>query len=83
MAQVSHTALMESLFSGPEEPRTGVRVSRFLTLLQGEIERLQEGDPDPEREEMLEWVKEIAETSEHTYGSRRRQPRRCGHWDIG
>lgn len=27
--------------------------------------------PDPEREEMLEWVKDLAAASDHTYGSRR------------
>lgn len=27
--------------------------------------------PDPEREEKLEWVKDLSETSDHTYGSRR------------
>jgi hypothetical protein len=40
-------------------------------------------DPDPEREEKLEWVKKIAEASDHTYGSRRRQPRCCRRSDIG
>jgi hypothetical protein len=33
-------------------------------------------DTDPEHEEKLELVKKIAEASDHTYGSRRRQPRR-------
>ncbi|MCP3881826.1 MAG: IS3 family transposase [Sulfitobacter sp.] len=33
--------------------------------------RRQERDPDPEREEKLEWVKDLAEASDHTYGSRR------------
>ena len=31
----------------------------------------QQREPDPEREEKLGWVKEIAEGSDHTYGSRR------------
>ena len=33
--------------------------------------RRQERDPDPEHEEKLEWVKDLAEASDHTYGSRR------------
>jgi transposase InsO family protein len=33
--------------------------------------RRQERDPDPEREELLEWVKDIAQASDYTYGSRR------------
>jgi len=33
--------------------------------------RRQERDPDPEREETLAWVKELAEGSDNTYGSRR------------
>ena len=44
----------------------GVSRSGFYDYL-----RRQERKPDPEREEMLEWVKEIAEASDHTYGSRR------------
>ena len=44
----------------------GVSRSGFYDYL-----RRQERDPDPEREEMLEWVKEIAAASDHTYGSRR------------
>jgi putative transposase len=44
----------------------GVSRSGFYDYL-----RRQERDPDPERAEMLEWVKDIAEASDHTYGSRR------------
>ncbi len=33
--------------------------------------RRQDREPDPERKEMLEWVKDLAEASDHTYGSRR------------
>ena len=55
----------------------GVSRSGFYDYL-----RRQERKPDPEREEMLEWVKDIAEASDHTYGSRRRQLRRCGRWGI-
>ena len=55
----------------------GVSRSGFYEYL-----RRQERDPDPEREELWEWVKEIAEASDHTDGSRRRQPRHCGCWDI-
>jgi len=33
--------------------------------------RRQHREPDPEHEEKLEWVKEVAEASDHTYGSRR------------
>jgi len=44
----------------------GVSRSGFYDFL-----RRQDRDPDPEHEEKLEWVKEIAEASDHTYGSRR------------
>jgi len=44
----------------------GVSRSGFYDYL-----RRQDRDPDPERAEMLEWVKDIAEASDHTYGSRR------------
>jgi len=44
----------------------GVSRSGFYEYL-----RRQDRDPDPEREEMLDWVKDIAEASDHTYGSRR------------
>ena len=33
--------------------------------------RRQDRDPDPEHEEKLEWVRDLAEASDHTYGSRR------------
>ena len=33
--------------------------------------RRQERDPDPEHEEKLGWVKDLAKASDHTYGSRR------------
>jgi len=33
--------------------------------------RRQQRDPDPEHEEKLGWVKNLAEASDHTYGSRR------------
>jgi len=33
--------------------------------------RRQNREPDPEHEEKLEWVKDVAEASDHTYGSRR------------
>ena len=33
--------------------------------------RRQQQEPDPDREERLEWVKAVAESSKHTYGSRR------------
>jgi hypothetical protein len=33
--------------------------------------RRQDRDPDPEHEEKLEWVKDLAEASDNTYGSRR------------
>jgi len=56
----------------------GVSRSGFYDYL-----RRQKRDPDPEHEEKLEWVREIAEASDYTYGSRRRQPRRGGRWDIG
>jgi len=39
----------------------GVSRSGFYDYL-----RRQERDPDPERAEMLEWVKDIAEASDHT-----------------
>jgi hypothetical protein len=51
----------------------GVSRSGFYDYL-----RRQERDPDPERAEMLEWVKDIAEASDHGAW-----PRRCGRWDIG
>ena len=44
----------------------GVSRSGFYDYL-----RRQERDPDPEHEEKLEWVKDLAEASDHTYGSRR------------
>jgi putative transposase len=44
----------------------GVSRSGFYEYL-----RRQDRDPDPEHEEKLEWVKKIAEASDHTYGSRR------------
>jgi len=44
--------------------------------------RRRERAPDPEHEEKLELVKKIAEASNHTYGSRRRQLRRCRRWGI-
>ena len=44
----------------------GVTRSGFYAYL-----RRQERGPDPDHEEMLEWVKDIAESSGHTYGSRR------------
>gem|GEM_PF-5658946 len=56
----------------------GVSRSGFYEYL-----RRQDRDPDPEHEEKLEWVKKIAEASDHTYGSRRRQLRRCRRSDIG
>ena len=34
--------------------------------------RRQQRDPDPEQEEKLEWVKELADALNYTYGSRRR-----------
>ncbi len=33
--------------------------------------RRQPQKPDPEREEKLDWVKDLAASSDHTYGSRR------------
>ena len=33
--------------------------------------RRQDREPDPDREEKLDWVKAVAESSDHTYGSRR------------
>ena len=33
--------------------------------------RSQDREPDPEHEEKLEWVKDVSESSDHTYGSRR------------
>ncbi len=44
----------------------GVSRSGFYDWL-----RNQEREPDPEHEEKLGWVKEVAEASDHTYGSRR------------
>ena len=44
----------------------GVTRSGFYDYL-----RRQERGPDPEREELLGWVKDLAESSDHTYGSRR------------
>ena len=44
----------------------GVSRSGFYDYL-----RRQDREPNPEREEMLEWVKDLAEASDHTYGSRR------------
>ncbi len=44
----------------------GVTRSGFYAYL-----RRQECDPDPEHEEMIGWVKDIAESSGNTYGSRR------------
>ena len=34
-------------------------------------EKRQEHDPDPLRAELFDWVKDLAESSDHTYGSRR------------
>jgi putative transposase len=44
----------------------GVNRSGFYDYL-----RRQKRDPELERKKMLEWVKDIAEASDHTYGSRR------------
>ena len=44
----------------------GVSRSGFYDWL-----RNQDREPDPEHEEKLGWVKEVAEASDHTYGSRR------------
>ena len=44
----------------------GVSRSGFYDYL-----RAQQRPPDPEHEEKLEWVKAVAESSKHTYGSRR------------
>ena len=47
---------------------------RLLSVSRGgfyDYLRRQERDPDPEHEEKLEWVKDLAEASDHTYGSRR------------
>ena len=44
----------------------GVSRSGFYDYL-----RRQDRDPDPEHEEKLEWVKDLAEASDNTYGSRR------------
>jgi transposase InsO family protein len=44
----------------------GVTRSGFYAYL-----RRQEQGPDPDRQEMIEWVKDIAGSSGHTYGSRR------------
>ena len=44
----------------------GVTRSGFYGYL-----RHQHQEPDPERAEMLGWVKDVAESSDHTYGSRR------------
>ena len=44
----------------------GVSRSGFYVYL-----RRKERDPDPEHAEKLEWVKDLAEVSDHTYGSRR------------
>jgi putative transposase len=44
----------------------GVTRSGFYDYL-----RRQERGPDPQREEMLGWVKDVAKSSDHTYGSRR------------
>ena len=33
--------------------------------------RRREREPDPKHEEKLEWVRDLAEASDHTYGSRR------------
>ena len=44
----------------------GVSCSGFYGYL-----RRQQREPDPEREELLEWVKDLAAASDHTYGSRR------------
>jgi transposase InsO family protein len=44
----------------------GVTRSGFYAYL-----RRREQGPDPDHEDMLEWVKDIAESSGHTYGARR------------
>ena len=44
----------------------GVTRSGFYDFL-----RRQQREPDPQREEKLDWVKDLAESSNHTYGSRR------------
>ena len=44
----------------------GVSRSGFYAWL-----RCQDREPDPEHEEKLEWVKELAKASDYTYGSRR------------
>ena len=44
----------------------GVSRSGFYEYL-----RRQDRDPDPEHEEKLDWVKDLAEASDNTYGSRR------------
>ncbi len=44
----------------------GVSPSGFYDYL-----RRRDRDPDPEHEEKLQWVKDLAEASNHTYGSRR------------
>ena len=44
----------------------GVTRSGFYDYL-----KRQQRDPDPEHEEMIGWVKDIAESSGNTYGSRR------------
>ena len=50
------------------------RLCRLLGVSRGgfyDYLRRQQRDPDPEHEEKLEWVKDLAEASDHTYGSRR------------
>lgn len=50
------------------------QLCRLLGVSRGgfyEYLRRQERAPDPEPEEKLEWVKDLAEASNHTYGSRR------------
>jgi putative transposase len=50
------------------------RLCRLLGVSRGgfyDYLRRQERDPDPEHEEKRGWVKDLAEASDHTYGSRR------------